>query len=251
MVRPEWVVEISCLDVIAETTRGGPVNRMVLEWNGDGYQVVRRMPLVAVISPQFIRRREDKSVSPEDVRIEQLTDLVEIPAADRDVRQLTLPKSEILEREVYTKELRGETMVRKFVLWKTNKETESDDFPAYVVHYTDFSPNRKTPLSREVRVSNSLEQVQSLRDNLREANIKKGWEPVTGSVQPAATETPTVVEPAPERKKPAKKAAKAETTATGKRESAKKTTAKKKATKMAPSERTTSKGRKTPKKKTG
>ena len=34
-------------------------------------------------------------------------------------------------------------MVRKFVLWKTNKE-QSEDYPAFVVHFTDFSPNRKT-----------------------------------------------------------------------------------------------------------
>ena len=66
MVEPEWVIELSCLDLISETTRGGPVNRMVLDYRNNGskrFHVVRRMPLASVISPQFIRRRQDKSVS--------------------------------------------------------------------------------------------------------------------------------------------------------------------------------------------
>ena len=67
-------------------------------------------------------------------------------------------------------------MVRKFVLWKTNKESSSEDYPAYVIHYTDFSPNRKAPLDREVVVSSSLEQMHELFEKLKEENIKKGWE---------------------------------------------------------------------------
>ena len=44
MVRPEWVVEISCLDLIAQTTRGGNVNRMVIAFDEKAarYSVVRR-----------------------------------------------------------------------------------------------------------------------------------------------------------------------------------------------------------------
>src|SRR6185295_16678928 len=76
MVQPDRVVEISCLDMISETTRGGPVNRMVLDYRENGsrqYHVVRRLPLAAVISPQFIRRREDKKVRVNDVRIGQVS----------------------------------------------------------------------------------------------------------------------------------------------------------------------------------
>src|SRR5262249_14881128 len=46
MVRPDWVIEISCLDLISQTTRGAPVNRMVLDFQDDGdkgYRVVRRL----------------------------------------------------------------------------------------------------------------------------------------------------------------------------------------------------------------
>jgi ATP dependent DNA ligase C terminal region/ATP dependent DNA ligase domain len=179
MVRPEWVIEISCLDLISQTTRGAPINRVVLDYqdNGSkGYHVVRRMPLATVISPQFIRRREDKAVLPHDVRIEQVSSVVEVPLWDRDARQMAKPKSEVLRREVYTKVMKGETMVRKLLLWKTNKETDSDEYPAYVLHYTDFSAARKTPLEREVRVSSSREQMDNLWREMLTENIKKGWE---------------------------------------------------------------------------
>ena len=179
MVRPDWVVEISCLDLVSQNTRGGPVSRMVLDWHANNghslYRTLRRMPLASVISPQFVRRRDDKQVQPTDVRLAQLADLVELPQAEKDSRQLVLPKSEVLRREVYVKELKGETMIRKLLLWKTNKDQLTEDFPAYVVHLTDFSPNRKDPLSRDMRISSSFQQIQQLFDQLKTENITKGW----------------------------------------------------------------------------
>ncbi len=178
MVEPKLVAEISCLDMIARNTRGGPVNRMVLTWNKaeNRYEVVRRMPMVSVISPQFILIREDKSFNTTDVRLSQITDIVPVEKANVVAAEMTLPKSEVLQREVYTKVLRGETMVRKFLMWKTNKQNESDEYSAFVIHYTDYSPTRKTPLSREVRVSNSQTQIIALWHGFKEDYIKKGWE---------------------------------------------------------------------------
>lgn len=177
MVEPKWVAEISLLDLISQNTRGGPVNRMVLNWNkGDSrYEVVRRLPLVSVISPQFIRIREDKSFNESDVRLSQVTDLVPVSMSEVNASEMKMASSQIQEREVYVKTLKGALMVRKFVRWKTNKESGGGEYPAYVVHFTDFSPNRKVPLSREVRVSNSEEQIKQLYQELKDDNIKKGW----------------------------------------------------------------------------
>ncbi|MCZ7648095.1 MAG: hypothetical protein M5U26_23020 [Planctomycetota bacterium] len=177
MVRPEWVVELSCLDFISQTTRGGTIDRMVLNWDGkqSRYETVRRLPLVSAISPQFVRRREDKKIQVSDLRTQQVADLVEIPLLERDARQFCLPKSEVLKREAYTKVLKGQTMVRKLIMWKTNKEALDSQFPAYVIHFTDFSPNRKTSLEREIRVSNSREQIEALYAALVTENIVKGW----------------------------------------------------------------------------
>ncbi len=201
MVRPEWVIEISVLDLITQTTRGAAINRMVLEWDSvnRGWKTARRMPLVGLISPQFIRRREDKTICPHDLRLQQVADLVEIPLIDRDARQLALPRSTLLRREVYTKTLKGQLMVRKLVMWETHKAKESDDFPAYVIHYTDFSPNRKTPLERDVRVSNSRDQIAQLWDALAEESVKKGWE-LVGGATPAVVAVPVEPPPAPAKK---------------------------------------------------
>ncbi len=277
MVRPEWVVEITCLDLVSETTRGGTINRMVLDWDADAksYKVIRRLPAVSVISPQFVRIREDKSVNPQDTRIDQLTALVNVPQADRDARAMTLPKSTIMCREVYTKVQKESTMVRKFVLWKTNKDQETDEFPAYVLHYTDFSPNRKAPLARDIRVSSSETQIMGLLEELRADNIKKGWElhsqlaaetaATTETMSPQATEVkdaskktankkPATAKKSTTKKKPAKKTAASDTKSTTKKTATKrKTTTVKKTTKkktqLAESERELSATKKTTRKK--
>lgn len=180
MVRPDWIIEISVLDLISHSTRGVPVKKMALQWAASEkkYRIVRRLPSVGLISPQFVRRREDKSLNAQDIRLSQVTDIVEVPLADRDARQLSMAPSQVLRREVYTKVLKGATMVRKLVMWQTNKSQENEEFPAFVVHYTDFSPNRKTPLEREIRISSSRHQIDDLWKELADEAFTKGWERV-------------------------------------------------------------------------
>ncbi len=178
MVKPRMVAEISCLDLISQTTRGGSIDRMVLEWDEEEamWKTTRRLPLCSVISPQFIRLRDDKSPNKDDCRFSQLTDLVEIENAETTAEDLQLPKSDILKREVRIKELKGKTMVRKLVLWKTNKdEATRAEYPAFVCHLTDFSPNRKDPIKREIRVSDSHSQIQELYDVLEKKYFVGGW----------------------------------------------------------------------------
>lgn len=175
MVRPEWVIEMSCIDLLAQTTRGGPIERMVLSWDGGAWRIVRRLPLCALIGPSFVRRRDDKKVTPSDLRLSQVTDFVDVPLADRDARTMTLPRSEIVRREVWTKVMRGQTMVRKLLLWKTNKDRDGEEFPAYVLHLTDYSPNRKEPLEREIRVGRTLEEMERLWAGLAKEKIVGGW----------------------------------------------------------------------------
>jgi len=176
MVRPDWVIELSCLDLIVQTSRSGTVERMVLSYDEkqSKWEPVRRMPLASLISPVFVRRREDKRANPVDVRAQQVADLVEISLLDKDARTYSLPASDVIRREVYVKTLKGQTAVRKLLLWKTNKEVDGA-FPAYVLHYTDYSPTRKEPLSREIRVSNSRDQIEALWKEFHSENIVKGW----------------------------------------------------------------------------
>jgi len=178
MVRPEWVVEISVLDLINQNTRGGAVDRMVLEYEKDSYKSIRRLPLASPISPVFTRKRDDKAINPADLRLQQVADVVEVPMMDLGAKQIDTPKSVILKREVYTKTLKGALMVRKLLMWQTNKQAENSKHPAFVAAFTDFSPNRATPLDRDIRISNSREQIEQLYQALKDENIVKGWAPV-------------------------------------------------------------------------
>lgn len=178
MIKPGLIAEISCLDIISTTSHGSPIDRMVIEWNAESasWKGIRRLPLCSIISPQFVRLRDDKSFSTTDAGLEQLNDIVNIPTSEHGkLDSLNLPESTILERSVATKTLKGATMVRKLLLWQTNKQASSRDFPGYVLHLTDYSPNRKAPLNHEVCVSNSEEQIRELFADWKKQYYKRGW----------------------------------------------------------------------------
>ena len=181
MIEPGMVIEISCLDIISRTSHGSTIDKMVLDWNEDKnrWEGVRRLPLCSILSPQFLRIRDDKKANTEDIKLSQLTDIADIPEVHRVAEDLQLPKSKVLKRSVATKHLRGATMVRKLVIWKTNKEEASSDFPAYVLHLTNYSPNRKSPLDHEIRVSSSKKQIESLYKQWQEKYFVGGWERVS------------------------------------------------------------------------
>ena len=92
--------------------------------------------------------------------------------------KISLKKSEILKKEIYVKNSKGINMVRKFVLWKTNKE-HTGEYPAFVYHYTDFSPSRADVLKKDLKVSNSKKQIEEIFNDEIVKNIKKGWEKIS------------------------------------------------------------------------
>ena len=175
MIAPGPVVEISLLDLIAESSKGDPINKMVLEFDGEKYAALSRLPLASVISPQFVRIRDDKEANVEDVNIRQLGAFMDVPEMEKSALDSLAPESKLIEREVYTKVMKGQTMVRKLLLWKTNKE-KGFDFPAYVVYLTDFSPNRKTPLERDIRVAKTEKIAREMvrRDRRRKIRRRLG-----------------------------------------------------------------------------
>lgn len=179
MVRPKYVIEMKCLDIISEKARGGEINRMVIDWQPDDARWVacRRLPFVSIISPQFVRLREDKRASLADIHIRQIDSIVPVPDVDLKVEDIQLPKSEIVERIVYTKNQGDKKMVRKFILWKTNKEA-SREFLPFVIYYTDFSSGRAEPIARNITPANTVEQANAIFADLVDKNVKKGWEKV-------------------------------------------------------------------------
>ena len=61
------------------------------------------------------------------------------------------------------------------LVWKTGKETKDPNFPAFVVHWTDYSQGRKDPLKREVRLAPNEKQAKGIGAEMIEKKIKKGW----------------------------------------------------------------------------
>ena len=177
MLKPGLVAEISCLDIISESSDGSPIERMVIEWDErtSGWQGVRRLPLGSIISPQFVRLRDDKTPSPADTGLTQLTRTVEVPEVTTRASEIRLPTAKVLRRVVGTKELKGGTMVRKLLMWQTNKSEVAPEHPDYVVLLTDYSPNRKTPLERDIRVSGSREQIEAQWAAWKAESFVKGW----------------------------------------------------------------------------
>ncbi len=176
-VKPEIVVEIGFLDAITETHEEPYIFKPILQFDDiEGYKLIHRIPAFSVISPVFERIRDDKAVNPTDLRLSQITDWLELPSLEQ--RNLKFEKSELLERAVYVKETKGIKAVRKFLLWKTNKE-DSGIYPAYVATFTDYSPGRKSgELDIEVKVSNSKEQIYQIYKDFITENVKKGWNKV-------------------------------------------------------------------------
>lgn len=175
-VKPEMVVEISCLDLINENT-GGAIRKALLTYDAKkGYSYEGNENTLSIISPNFVRIRSDKKVNDKDAGTNQAYALVEPLIHDKT--SSSLKDSEVVLREIFTKKGKEGTAIRKFVGLKTNKE-ETGMYAPYVVLFSDYSAGRKEPLEQELFLCNSMDEVKSKVDKLKEENIKKGWEAYT------------------------------------------------------------------------
>ncbi|MEM1203571.1 MAG: hypothetical protein AAGN66_10120 [Acidobacteriota bacterium] len=175
-VDPKMVVEIKCTDVLVEDSSARPVRRMVLDFApGVGWTPVQLKSGASLLHPIFERIRDDKQVDTVDVRAAQVLERVEIPELDQAVARVERPKSEIVRREVYTKTTKDKLAVRKLLIWRTHKEEVDPAYPPFVVHWTDFSPGRKQPLQREVRLAPDLETADGIAEAMLAKGVKRGW----------------------------------------------------------------------------
>lgn len=177
-VKPETVIEVKVTDIQGEDSSGDPILRMVLEHGETGWRTVREMPGASILHPVFSRLRPDKGVNPTDIRVAQVLERCLIDGLSKKAERLILPTSELVRREVYVKSAKGQTAVRKLVIWRTNKDKLDPSYPAFVIHWTDFSGGRKTPLEREVRLAPTLGEALRIGDEIVGENIKKGWDRV-------------------------------------------------------------------------
>jgi hypothetical protein len=178
-VRPEVVFEIKVNDLQAEASDGEAVPRMVLQYAAaDGYRATRKMPGISMLGPILSRVRDDKNADLHDAGVSQVMDRVLLADTTTHTEMLDLPESEIIRREVWVKTTKNRLAVRKLVLWKTNKETVDSRYSAYVCHWTDYSPGRKQPLQRVVRLAAAIDDAERIGDELVAEKIKGGWDQV-------------------------------------------------------------------------
>ncbi len=174
-LKPQVVVETKCNDLLAVRSSGEPVRRMALEYHPENaWQPLRPMPAVSLINAVFRRIREDKTVGPDTTGMCQVTDLVPIADAGT-IQNIQLPRSTVIKREVFYKDIAAGLCVRKVVAWKTNKENVDPLYPPYVVFFTDFTPGRSEPLKTQVRVASGMDKISALIENWQEEKITRGW----------------------------------------------------------------------------
>lgn len=178
-VRPEVVIEIKCYDLVVSDASDEPVRRMTLSYDEEeGYAATGPLPLASMLYPIFLREREDKTTDIGDIGLDQIYRHVPFDDRDSEPDTIDLPTSEIVSRRVFTKESKGNVMVRKFVALETNKTETDSRYPPFVVHFTDYSPTRKSPLKTSLRVAGSRETLQTHIDAWLEKNMKRGWNEV-------------------------------------------------------------------------
>lgn len=168
MVKPALVAELNCIDIQLEDSMGKAIQDPKIELN-ESWNVVGRTNSASVHNAKVVQIRNDKSAGP-DTGWNQLTRIVPVEVIGIETK---LNRSQVTRRQVWVKEGSGKVDVRKLVVWKTNKE--SADYPAFVVHWTDFSSTRKSPLDREVRLAPNEKIANEIADLMIAENVKKGW----------------------------------------------------------------------------
>lgn len=172
MIKPEYVIEIDALDII-NSNSSGLIKKSILSFASD-YKKNKNTPSVSLISPVFKGIRSDKKVCTADTGISQVTRVIDIPKEES--HSIEKKPSEILKKEVYVKIMKGAKMVKKFFAWKTNGDT--DNYPEYIFYHIDYSPTRADKLKREIKVSNSKQQILKIFETQIESDIKTGWNKV-------------------------------------------------------------------------
>ena len=175
MTKPEVLIECTVMDAQSVDSSGKAIKQPRLKLEGSTWVASHAQPAVSLLNAVISRVRDDKADVASGARWSQIESFMPEQSATSGGE---LAQSKLLRREVWTKTTGDKTDVRKLVVWQTNKDQVDSSFPAFVVHWTDYSSTRKAPLAREVKPAPTLKLAEEIAAGMIEANIKKGWEPV-------------------------------------------------------------------------
>jgi hypothetical protein len=173
-VKPELVAAVTVTDLQSLLSDGSPSIGMLVQYSEDRWSSLGMHPGPKLIHPVMTGLLLDVKSDSETIGYDQVADY--LPPSKADNQAAKLPESTVIRRDVWTKTAKGATAVRKLLVWKTNKELVDPSYPAYVIHWTDYSAGRATPLDRDVRLAPDEKSALAIAEDLIAENIKKGWE---------------------------------------------------------------------------
>ena len=161
----------------SENSAGKPVRTMVLQYANKEWTALQPLQGVSLLHPVLQGRRADKEVSLSDVRFSQLDEYCLISGQkDKVKRQAFLNLKFLCVR--FTKRNRVEKPRSKNVCSYRQTRTVEMVFLPMLVHYTDYSPNRKSPLDVEVRPFGEKKMAKQDLTRWKEEKIVGGWSAV-------------------------------------------------------------------------
>jgi hypothetical protein len=134
---------------------------------------------VSLLHPQLVRLRTDKQATATDAGYAQIAQRCS-PSLSDDTTLVSAPCPVLHARRVWTKAAKDKLAVRKLLMWSTGHAGDGQ-WPAWVIHFTDYSPDRKTPLERTFRTARTKQEAEAIAAKLVAEYVKKGWDECGGS----------------------------------------------------------------------
>ncbi|HRI15342.1 MAG TPA: hypothetical protein PLX89_20295 [Verrucomicrobiota bacterium] len=171
-IKPQLIAEVEGDDAIVATRLDQENQTQLLAWDGRGWTFTKLAAFPRLTFATYSKLRTDKDVGTGGARITQVvpqaaTPPSAIPSPSRSTR--------VIRREVYKKESKGETMIRKLVVAQT--EGDPDAMP-FSIFWTDFSAKRKDPLKISTAYAHSSARAEALAQRFIEEGVAKGWEQI-------------------------------------------------------------------------
>lgn len=175
LVKPEYVFEVSAIDFANTNCLNASFKNFIVAYSEkDGWLLRGKAPGVVTYNLSIVRLREDKQCIEPDIAVHQIQDLCPFPNADTESQIVQLPESTLEERKIFFKRRGRNCYVKKFVLLKTNKE-ETGRFSKYILHFTDYSSNRKEKMKISVWCSSDKTELQEKMHTIIYKSIRSGW----------------------------------------------------------------------------
>lgn len=167
-VKPQFIAELEASDIVTASRADRDNTTQLFAWDG-AWKFAGMSPFPRLVFPTLSRIRSDKEIASGGARISQILPGITEPPR---VGGGSVRKAVVIRRETWTKEQKGETMVRKLVVVEVNDDPES--YP-YAIYWTDFSAKRKDPLKVDTAFATTGARAHALAEQFVAEGIAKGW----------------------------------------------------------------------------